>query len=738
MQTSAFLGSARSQKTHYFVEPRKRRRTAPRDSETCVSGAFTPLLHGSEDPENVALRQRLFDHVWGLQLAKVECILNNTNTALFDQLVEFIMGPGGAKLPVGFLLLGSNTANNLRILNEFDDYLRNHSAASDFLVISVNSKSCAHIKATVREIIKQFFNVVGKGPSPASDDDEDLNGAANEADDIEDLVDAAANRVSYDFDVVEDWFLVHNSPTRRLVITIQDSDSVDHNVLNQLLKLLQSYWPTLPIRLIMGLSSASVSNWINTNLNNQVRTVISGFKFRSNDNRDLGYRVIEDLFLQHEITDASPLGLDSRLSLVILNRFENANNSIDSLIAELKLSYMIFFYQLPLSSLILDDGRSCAHIDCLRKLPSFKKYVEFKLFRYLEDKRRTDTGKPDEQVLKASRAHIEALLDSNEALLDLFMQARIDFQRYQLAVVNAVNLLYLLSPLSTVKKEKFKIYKLVTNNQLVNSLYLTHILKPIKTFSEDDTVKTIAILQLAENIKQGLSEDIHDDHMVTLRKNVSCEGITNTILFNELTSYFHKNEHLNKKIDDNLFNEVLTINGGRSESEALKPDKIIEENFENLMSHLVRPNLRSVLESEFEEPHTFLANETVIADAAKTRDDNNVVPMVSKLYSIYKDAPIAVNIYDFFCAFRESVNKKNVLAELEANLGASLGDQDTDANSHRLRGILEKVREEEDSAAWDKLLYAWFVQSCYELILIGLLKEKTNGDFLEKTVWKGV
>lgn len=736
MTTSGVLAGASSQKTHYFVDPRKRRRLEKPGPEKAVSGPFTPLLNGSEDSSNVALRQKLFEHVWGQQLAKVEDILNNTNTALFDQLVAFVLGTGGAKLPVGFLLLGSNTANNLRILEEFDGYLRDQRGDFDLLVVSVNSKSCANIKGTVREIMKQFFNMAEKHPSPVSDDEEEANGAEMEAEDAEDASAALGGRISYDFDVVQEWFQAHNSSNRRLVITIQDSDSVDHNVLNQLVKLLLSYWPAMPIRLIMGLSSANVSNWINSNLNNQIRTVIFGFKFKSNDNRDLGYRVIEDLFLQHEITDASPLGLDSRLSLVILNRFENSNNSIDSLIAELKLSYMIYFYQLPLSSLILNENSPCAHIDCLRKLPSFKKYIEFRLFRYLEGKKSNEN--PDDGALADARTHIEALLNSDDALLDLFKRAKTDFQRYQLAVVNAINLLYLLSPLSTVKKEKFKVYKLITNNQLVNSLYLTDILKPIKAFSEDDTLKTIALLQLAENIKPSLSEDIHDNHIATLIKNVTSEGITSTVLFNELTSYFHKNEHLNKKIDDNLFNEVLTISGGRSELEALKPDKIIEENFENLMIHLVKPNLRSVLEAEFDDSKAYLGNDIVLSGMERPRKDHNVVPMVSKLYGIYKDAPISVNIYDFFTAFQESINKNDVIAELGANLGIFQDDEAMGTHLSQLQGILDRIRDEDDSRAWDKLAFAWFVQSCYELILIGLLKEKTNGDFIEKTVWKGV
>lgn len=47
-------------------------------------------------------------------------------------------------------------------------------------------------------------------------------------------------------------------------------------------------------------------------------------------------------FLNYENDETNPLILNYKLSSIIFNRFKNSNNSIDNLISQFKLSYMIF------------------------------------------------------------------------------------------------------------------------------------------------------------------------------------------------------------------------------------------------------------------------------------------------------------------------------------------------------------------------------------------------------------
>lgn len=112
-------------------------------------------------------------------------------------------------------------------------------------------------------------------------------------------------RINYDFDIVEDWCLKqfsrekgNQNTSSRLIIILQDTDSISNQVLNQLIKLIHSYSNKLPIKLIMGLSSSNVTNWINNNLSNELRILINGFKFNSIDTKLLGFKLIDEAFFK--------------------------------------------------------------------------------------------------------------------------------------------------------------------------------------------------------------------------------------------------------------------------------------------------------------------------------------------------------------------------------------------------------------------------------------------------------
>lgn len=43
-----------------------------------------------------------------------------------------------------------------------------------------------------------------------------------------------------------------------------------------------------------------------------------------------------------------------------------------------------------------------------------------------------------------------------------------------------------------------------------------------------------------------------------------------------------------------------------------------------------------------------------------------------------------------------------------------------------------------DDTKWERLVYAWFIQSSAELTTMGFLREKTKGDYVEKLIWKNL
>lgn len=740
----ANLLDADNQKTHYWINPRKKRKNNLIGtlwnkidvSQTHHNTPFIKLLQGKETDKEVETRYELFNSIWNHQLHKIQTILDHENTELFGKLLQYIEAPfdygknnthiainNVYKIPIGFLLLGSNTANNIRIIQEFNKFVQLREQ-KHIKLINLNSKNCANIKSTLREVVKQVLSK--KSEETEENDSSDSSEDEESEDDDMDY----EGRINYDFDIVEDWCLKQFSREKgnpkntssRLIIILQDTDSISNQVLNQLIKLIHSYSNKLPIKLIMGLSSSNVTNWINNNLSNELRILINGFKFNSIDTKLLGFKLIDEAFLNYENDETNPLILNYKLSSIIFNRFKNSNNSIDNLISQFKLSYMIFFYQLPLSVLIDEKFKpNSRYFDALRRLPSFKKYMEKLVFKYNEQRKLLEQQKEfedfnldikrriDPKEADSLKIEITKLLKSTDSIKTLFDDTRVQFKRYRLSVLNLMNIIYKIQEYSEKpNKEKLEIYKLIINNQVNSSVFLKELLVSLKK-------NLIDFIRFAKS--DALTEEINgvkDIQLSNLRKSLKDNTPTEKVL-SCITKYI-QSEEIIYKLDDNLFNEIFSLDGGSFVNLGFN----FEENYENLMINLIRPKLRSILELGLNDSNSYLQNE-LISEA--NTSGSNVPPMICQLFKVYKDAPVSINIYDFYSAFKQSLSRESIISVLVNN------DKGDDHKS-----ILQKCQVDNE-LIWDKIIYAWFLQSCFELINLGLLKEKAKNDYLEKSIW---
>lgn len=718
-----------SQKTHYVIETSRRKR-----QKRELPASLCPFLpHTGEDHKLTKHRYSLYEKIWSHQLGAIQQILNSANDAFFGDLVSFVNSPFSSKLQTAFLGRSSNTANNLRTLDEFATYLYKH-GNQHVRLVTLDLKECVHVKAAVRDIIKQVLEpkqrLQEEPLADFGDEGEPANGPAEEEDIEGEAADDAGDggRISYDFGIVVDWVESYIARTNsaeqlRLVVVLQDSDAFENEVLNQLVHLLSVYSKQLPIKLVMALSSKGISDWVNDNITSNMRVLIDGTRLEAKNNKDICFQVIDDILLRNEITSENPLLLDAQLSLIVLNRFENSNNSIDSLITEFKLTYMIHFYQLPLS--ILADPSFVPqpfHYEALRKLPSFKTHVEFLLHSHNNFKKE---GDKDEASAMAKK--ITELLSRDTAILELFRNAKMQLQKYQNAVMNAIHLIHFLSD---GEKQKFQLYKLVTNNQLINSSYLSDVLKRVRQFDRERVKQVVDFLE-SEAITIAI-DDVADEDILGLKRGIANLTPDGENLLRLLTSYLHDNPALNMKISDNLFNEVLTITGGINEMDKVQPKGSIEESYENLMIKLIRPRLKESLEMALDEPQRYLRNILVTTEASeKYLTSKFVGPFISKLYQVYKDAPVNINIWDFFMAFKLSLSKKDLIDELAFRLENYTGED---------KKTLEKIYRDSmnDEKKWEKVTYGWFLQSSAELADMGFLREKSKGDYVEKLIWKNL
>ncbi|KAK6200481.1 origin recognition complex subunit 3 N-terminus-domain-containing protein [Scheffersomyces amazonensis] len=672
------------------------------------SNLFINLFDGRESNDDVRKRYELFEEMWSQQNDKISDILNNTNKQLFIHLQQFINETNSVKynkLPVGFLQLSSNTANNLRILQEFNKFLSSENETHtdyDYKVINISSKNCHNIKATLKELVRQVLNSIESNYYDESEDikkenkdEEDEDGEDEEDEEEDEEVHQFqginfGSKLLYDLDMVEEWYTKAYKSKRKLkfVILVQDTNSVSNHVLNQLIKMLYAYRSTLPLKLILGLSSNNISNWINDNFNNEVRVIINGFKFKCNDNKMLGYNILQELFL----SQSSNLWLNFKTATIILSRFENSNNSIDSLLAEIKLCYAIHFYSSPLSSLIRYDTSSSLHISGLRKLPSFKRYIERKVYE-------------DDDVSE--------LLKSDKTIQDLLVEKREQFKLYKSDIISLITVIDKLQSLVhfTGRKEQFELYKLLIGNKLSVGSFISDLSK-----CYSDSVNTNFKSNFYEFRSFMISYDTECSLVLQLRASLNENQATG---FSQTLAQFFNSLGKIEPLEEFVFHEVFSMNGGII-THNFQP--INEESYENLMINLVRPNLRSSIEGGLDNSSTYLKNPLFYRHLQN--NSNKLHPVITLLFRVYKEAPTSINIYDFFMAFKQSLNKKDIIQLVNEH-----------ADNNEYISSLDIEHNEED---WNKLAYAWFVQNCQELIMMGLLKEKSKGDHLEKVVWKGV
>ncbi|RLV83088.1 Origin recognition complex subunit [Meyerozyma sp. JA9] len=673
-------GEDDAHKTYYSIKRRKTEAPAACFPKS-FSKSFIPLFFGEESEENVRKRHQLYESIWSQQRRRMENIVSSAYDGLLTSLQSYIAEPllGDQKLPVAFASLGTNSANNLRILNELSQRLESGTTTHS-RVITLNSKNSANIKSALREINRQLL-------AQKKNDDNDESDT---------MFGDKEGRIAHDFEIARDWCLdymnqegVSDVATTklRLVVIIQDADSLNTQVLNQIINVLHIYSSSIPVKLVLGLSSNKVRDWINTTISASLRLAIKGTKFKSQDNKQLAYRILESLFL--DPGNENPLLLDSRLAAVILNRFERANNSLDSLMSEIKLCYMIHFYQSPLSVLTDPDFvPSSQYISSLRKLPSFKLHIEHLVKQFQEKQQDNKTV-------------IEDLLDSDESLNSLLDTSRKELQDYHKQLIQAVKLVQTCHLFVSQKHSNLHWYKVLSGGDILNYVSYKELLTHLGSLSEYDAGALQAKLSSCVEFKGEVS------------------GLSSASDLRDSINNYIKKHGFERSLHSRTFYEVWTLSGGFSERDLIDSPHV-EENLENVMLRLLRPKLRRSLEEALDNPAMYLGD--------NKKDEGS--PIATHLFNVYRDAPVSINVYDFYCAFKQSVPRDSLLQALKSQL------YESQAKNDELFNAIDVIENNEE--AWEKASFSWFLHTCHEFVLIGLLKERSKVDFFEKGFWIGL
>ncbi|KAF9432263.1 hypothetical protein BGZ76_011057, partial [Entomortierella beljakovae] len=365
-------------------------------------------------------------------------------------------------------------------------------------VIILQSKDCVNIKTAMKTMIEQFVSL-------------DIEGVSNP-------LEAGLKLPNYDMIVLERWYrsLVDingtddrsESPT--LVIIIQDFESFDQDVLQDLITICNNYLDRIPFVFLMGLATSIDA--LHQSLSKSVLSLLQTRKFQMQQSSECLTAIVDDLFIHANIgLMVGPLPLKQ-----LIDQFIHYNFSIGGFVANLKYIVMHHFYANPLSILCdwsLSPGSKAldlltrSHIDHIRMLTSFQRWVESKV---------------ENDPLVA-----EMLLLDDEFVVQQVPDLIKDLTSYHRSFAIVFDFLWHLQSrfsIAVLKKSKRALYFMALEGTLTNSSNITFLLSLVRKMDSttmmsfiQDSIQFISGKNDNEKGKSLQSEDIIKKELLALQ-----------------------------------------------------------------------------------------------------------------------------------------------------------------------------------------------------------------------------
>ncbi|KAG0005403.1 Origin recognition complex subunit 3 [Entomortierella chlamydospora] len=491
---------------------------------------FQQLKDVDEPWEATEIRHTLFNKEWGLMSSRIESVMLNMNTIALSAIYDFVDSAYTVKatralmpfqeLPTGLIFAGINVPDHDLLFQQIARTISSSTAPTmeptssvtsqsgtnamssqpgngNNHVIILQSKDCVNLKTAMKSMIDQFVGLA-------------IEGAINP-------LEAGLKLPAYDMIVLERWYqslcdLRENDPDMRtptLVVIIQDFESFDQDVLQDLITICSNYLDRIPFVFLMGLATSIDA--LHQSLPKSVLSLLQTRKFQMQQSSECLTAVIEDLFIHAKVgLMVGPLPLKQ-----LIDQFMHYNFSIGGFVANLKYIVMHHFYANPLSILCdrslnpnskaLDLLRK-GHFDHIRMLPSFQRYVESKVDN-------------DPQVA-------EMLLLDDEFLTLQIPDMVKDIQEYQRNFAIIFDFLWFLQSrfsISVLKKSKRALYFMALEGTLTNSSNITFLLSLVRKMDSNSMMVFIEdCLQFFNDLPQYTSkskqlEDTINRDLLTLQ-----------------------------------------------------------------------------------------------------------------------------------------------------------------------------------------------------------------------------
>lgn len=192
------------------------------------------------------------------------------------------------------------------------------------------------------------------------------------------------------------------------------------------------------------------------------------------------------------------------------------------------------------------------------------------------------------------------------------------------------------------------------------------------------------------------------------------------LLEGDLDSYLRRwpaceayREQLKFEPIDTIFQELFTL-----------------DNSSGLLGQALFPRYRSNMEDNLLSWEQILKLPRIEEGGSDSIEQLNtsMPPVAGHLFKLYREAPLSINVYDFYTTFKETLPRDQISRFLEHIEKA--GDEK----------VQKFIRSNSSEERFNKVSLAIFMQGLFDFDHIGIIKTQNNKnyDVIEKCIWRGI
>ncbi|KAG0636478.1 origin recognition complex subunit 3 N-terminus-domain-containing protein [Tuber brumale] len=682
--------------------PTKRRKTKGKqratekavvEEEKCP---FPVLLDGKETESTVKLRYRTYCKLWETQEKRTKAILDSFNSKTLDDVSAFVKDATPekyeGKIPTALVLAGPNIASHELLFEQLAQRIRSQDRTGPVVVLT--SKDATNLKTTLRKLIRD-----------ATQQDEGVD------DEEEDIVRKSTKLLNYDLQILQIWCELHKG--QKVTVAVQDSEAFDSGILSDLISLFSSYLDRIPFVLLVGIAT-SVEIFHDKLPKSTIR-LMRGNKF----DVERAEECLAQIFNDSMTSDEAVLRLGASVCDFLLGRYRDHTQSIQAFVAALKYAYMSHFYANPLSIILgfidntdgLGEVLSTEHVEAIRNVPSFRRYVEGK-------------------VAAKEVGEVRKLLTDDNYVRRTVAENIPESRNYGVELGQALAFLEIGRSCTLIQNNapRYELYAKALSGELQTSPSVREFLMSLKRMNSTallnllekvmQEVQTPAITESLRPLQEKIKKLVQEAEASGGKKNLISEfDITNNTLRGTAVSkkvrLGEQKSSLTKQDTEYsaLVQQVYTI----TESYLTTNFNSSQHGLQNVLLHEVffydlrsphsavfAPKPRSTIERGLSQPQDYLACSCCTSGDGDEVGIRGTQPPASIIYQLYLESGALINIYDLWSAFY------SVIA----------GDE-----------------EEFDVPTAQALFY----RSLAEMRFLGFVKHtKRKTDHIAKLAWKGI